>query len=66
MHWLLRQVGKGPKEAGGPVVDYAAKAEALDDSSQTYFPLLILFVQLIGMGPVIRSWVLTFDMGDIE
>jgi len=66
VHWLLRQVGKGPKEAGGPVVDYAAKAEALDDSSQTYFPLLILFVQLIGMGPVIRSWVLTFDMGDIE
>jgi hypothetical protein len=66
VHWLLRQKGKGPKEAGAPVVDWESRADNVDECAQKYFPAVIVFTQLIGMAPIVRSWIMTFDVGDIE
>ena len=75
VHWLLRKAAEQkstpfthppPGRAADPVTDYEARAKNADASMRTLYPIYIMAACGIAAVPIIRSFFIYFDVGDIE
>jgi len=69
IHWLLRQAGdKSTRPIDGSYytnIDYRDRAERSDASCRCLFPVYILVIMSLSLGPIFRSTQDWYDEGDI-